>query len=201
MTFLSKAILPAMAVLFSLQTMAADITLPAPQTTGGMPLMDTIKARRSTREMAPDALDAQTISNILWSAYGISSDKGLRTIPTALNKQDLTVYALTADGAFRYDAADNKLVQISETDLRPIMGERQAYAAIAPLTLVFTGNGNPYDGMHAGSAYQNASLYCVSAGLNHVVRGAFDKDKIKAGLKLPTDEQPIISLTIGKKPA
>ncbi len=201
MTFLSKTILATIAVLFSLQALAADITLPAPQTTGGIPLMDAIRERRSVREMAPDTLDAQTISNILWSAYGISSDKGLRTIPTALNKQDLTVYALTADGAYRYEATKNKLIQITETDLRPIMGERQAYAGIAPLTLVFVGNGNPFDGMHAGSAYQNAALYCVSAGLNHVVRGAFDKEKIKTGLKLPADKQPIISLTIGKKTA
>ncbi len=198
MSFLSKVLLPATAVLFSVQAMAADIKLPEPQTTGGMPLMEAIKARRSAREMSPEALDTQTVSNILWSAYGISSDKGQRTIPTALNRQNLSVYALTADGAFRYDAADNRLIQVTTDDLRPIMAEHQHYAGVAPLTLIFVGDGSQFDGMHAGSAYQNASLYCVSAGLNHVVRAAFDYKKIKTRLKLLENESPIISLTIAK---
>ncbi len=200
MIFLNKTLFIFSTFLFTCSALAADISLPSPETTGGMPLMEAIKARRSERVFSPEALDTQTISNILWSAYGVSSPDGRRTIPTARNKQDMKVYALTAEGAFLYDAAQNKLLQITETDLRPLLSEQQKFAGVAPLTLLFVGTGNRYDGTHAGSAYQNASLYCVSAGLNQVVRGLINFDALHKELKLDQTESVIVSLTIGKKP-
>lgn len=201
MTFLKKTLFIAGTILLSTHVMAADISLPAPEKTGGMPLMDVLNARRSERLFSPEALDNQTISNILWSAYGVSNPDGRRTIPTARNKQNLKVYALTPDGAFLYDAPNNKLIQITTTDLRNLLSEQQKFAGVAPLTLVFVGTGDRYDGTHAGSAYQNASLYCVSAGLNQVVRGLINDEALKKELKLNENESVVVSLTIGKKPS
>ncbi len=186
--------------LYTATSFAADISLPTPQTSGGMPLMDVISARRSERTFSPRELDLQTVSNILWSAYGISSPDGKRTIPTARNLQNLRVYALTPKGAFLYDATGNKLVEVTNKDLRPLLAEKQAYAGVAPLTLIFVGDGGKYDGMHAGSAYQNAALYCVSAGLNQVVRGLVDNEALAKELRLDNSQAVIVSLTIGRKP-
>lgn len=186
--------------LYTVASFASDIALPIPQTSGGMPLMDAMSARRSERTFSPRELDLQTVSNILWSAYGISSPDGKRTIPTARNLQNLQVYALTAQGAFLYDATGNKLVEITDKDLRPLLAEKQAYAGIAPLTLIFVGDGGKYDGMHAGSAYQNAALYCMSAGLNQVVRGLIDSEALAKELRLDNSQSVIVSLTIGRKP-
>lgn len=186
--------------LYTVASFASDIALPTPQTSGGMPLMDAMSARRSERTFSPRELDLQTVSNILWSAYGISSPDGKRTIPTARNLQNLQVYALTAQGAFLYDATGNKLVEITDKDLRPLLAEKQAYAGIAPLTLIFVGDGGKYDGMHAGSAYQNAALYCMSAGLNQVVRGLIDSEALAKELRLDNSQSVIVSLTIGRKP-
>lgn len=186
--------------LYTVASFASDIALPIPQTSGGMPLMDAMSARRSERTFSPRELDLQTVSNILWSAYGISSPDGKRTIPTARNLQNLQVYALTAQGAFLYDATGNKLVEITDKDLRPLLAEKQAYAGIAPLTLIFVGDGGKYDGMHAGSAYQNVALYCMSAGLNQVVRGLIDSEALAKELRLDNSQSVIVSLTIGRKP-
>src|SRR5450756_474135 len=56
-----------------------SITLPKPATKGGMPLMQALAERKSTREFAPASLPPATLSNLLWAAYGISRPDGRRT--------------------------------------------------------------------------------------------------------------------------
>ena len=70
--------------------------LPAPITTGGKALMDVISERKTIREFKAQDIDDQTLSDILWSAWGISHD-GKRTIPTAMNQQNLKVYVVKKD--------------------------------------------------------------------------------------------------------
>ncbi|MDH7599830.1 MAG: nitroreductase family protein, partial [Sedimentisphaerales bacterium] len=48
------------------------IQLPAPQTEGGMPLMQALKARRSTRQFSDKKLPPQVLSNLLWAAWGVN---------------------------------------------------------------------------------------------------------------------------------
>ena len=57
----------------TIDTLVADsIILPAPQTTGGMPIYDALSARATFRNFKPDALSDQTISNLLWAASGVN---------------------------------------------------------------------------------------------------------------------------------
>lgn len=168
--------------------------LPAPQTTGGIPLMEAVQKRHSAREFSAEKIDDQTLSDILYVAWGISHD-GKRTIPTSMNKQNLAVYAVMPDGAWLYDAAGNRLLQVTSEDLRPLF-DRQDYMKDAQLTLVFTGTDPRNSPLHAGSAYQNVGLYTISRGLNNVVRGWFDRDGVAKALNLEPEEV-IISQTIG----
>lgn len=168
--------------------------LPEPNLNGRKPLMEVMKNRHSAREFAKKPVDEQTLSEILWSAWGISHD-GKHTIPTSMNKQNLKVYVLQEDGAWLYNPQDNTLLQITTEDLRPLMAQ-QDYVLDAPLTLVYTGTDAKNSPLHAGSAYQNVGLYAASAGLNNVVRGYFDKKAIAKALNLDEDEI-IISQTIG----
>lgn len=168
--------------------------LPSPVLSGGQPLMEVLKNRHSAREFSSLAIDDQTLSEILWSAWGIShGDK--RTIPTSMNKQNLNVYAIMQEGAWRYDASTNSLQQISSEDLRPLLAQ-QSYVLDAPLTLVFTGTDKANSLLHAGSAYQNVGLYATSKGLNNVVRAYFEKQPLAKALGVEADEI-IISQTIG----
>lgn len=181
----------------AVQAQQTTVKLPAPDTTGGKPLMQTLSQRHSAREFSPRAIDNQTLSEILWSAWGISHD-GKRTIPTSMNKQNLNVYVLKQDGTWLYDAKNNQLQPVNSQDFRPYLAQ-QDYVMDAPLTLVFTGSDPKNSPLHAGSAYQNVGLYCASKGLNNVVRAYFDHEKLKKALNLKGGEDVIVSQTIGWK--
>ena len=172
-------------------------TLPSPILSGGKPLMETIALRKSERTFSNKEIDTQTLSNILWSAWGISHD-GKRTIPTSMNKQNLKVYVIKSDGVWLYNAHNNSLEAISSKDIRPLFAT-QDFVKTAPLTLLYTGTDEKNSPLHAGSAYQNVGLYCASQGLNNVVRGYFDHEQVEKSLNFPQEEKAIISQTIGWK--
>lgn len=173
------------------------VKLPAPDLTGGMPLMQAMKERKTERAFSTEALDDQTLSDILWTAWGYNRpDK--RTIPTARNRQNMEVYVLKADGAFRYDARANSLIPVTAQDLRPFAA-KQDFVLNAPVTLLFVADeDDKYAGMHAGSAYQNVGLYCASKGLYNVVRGMIDRDALAKALGIEDEDDIIISQTVGK---
>lgn len=193
-----KKLFSALAVAFCLAAPASAQEnvkkLPAPQTSSGVSLMEAVQKRHSAREFSAEKIDDQTLSDILYVAWGISHD-GKRTIPTSMNKQNLAVYAVMPNGAWLYDAAGNRLLQVTSDDLRPLF-DRQDYMKDAQLTLVFTGTDPRNSPLHAGSAYQNVGLYAASRGLNNVVRGWFDRDGVAKALNLKPDEV-IISQTLG----
>lgn len=178
--------------------MAAQIqNLPAPDKVGGMPLMQSLNQRQSVRNFSDEELDTSTLSNILWAAYGINRDNGGRTIPTALNQKDLSLYVAKKDGVWLYNAEKNVLQQITEENILPLFNT-QSYMSTVPLVLIYVGSDKEYAAMHAGSSYQNVGLYAASAGLANVVRGYFDKEAVSKFLKLDEGQRPIVSQAIGK---
>ena len=52
-----------------------------------MPLRDAIQARRSERSFAQRSLDLQTLSDLLWAAFGPVSPKR-RSAPSSHNRQE-----------------------------------------------------------------------------------------------------------------
>lgn len=171
-----------------------DIKLPAPETTGGKPLMEAISQRKSTREFSAKAVDDKDLSNILYAAWGISHD-GKRTIPTSQNKQDLNVYVIKAGAVWKYIAPENKLKFVADDNVSQYVN-LQDYTKEAPITLIFTGNDVKSASMNAAAAYQNVGLYCASRGLNNVVRGYVDMDKVAEAMNLDK-EKVIITQVIG----
>ena len=89
----------------------ADIQLPEPRTTGGMPLMDAIKARHMHQEVQPTPLSLQELSDVLWAAFGLTREyagtgihtTGSHAAPAAHNWQEVDLYVAVADGLYRYD--------------------------------------------------------------------------------------------------
>lgn len=195
---LFAALILVLFVSFNVHTKQAVIReLPEPAKTGGKPLMEVISTRKTDRSFSSRSLDAQTLSNILYAAWGISHD-GKRTIPTSQNQQNLSVYAVMADGIWKYNAGENALEMIADTNVRPLF-ETQDFVKGAPLILVYVGSDAKNSPMHAGSAYQNVGLYAASYGLNNVVRGYFDRVKAAEALGLQNDEHVIISQVVGWK--
>ena len=180
---------------------AASLQFPAPDTKGGAPLMQALNARKSVRMFVAKPLSDKLLGDLLWAACGVNRPDGKRTIPTALNRQDIEVYVLRGDGAWRYDADKHALEQVAKTDLRRFLGG-QTFAREAPATLLYVSdarkNSNAqYAAMHAGSAYQNVGLFCASVGLNNVVRASYDAEELADGLKLPESKRILISQTVG----
>ena len=194
---MKKVILGAMMMLAAGTANAADIKLPEHTANGGMPLMEAIAARRSGRTFDTKMLSDQVLADLLWATWGISSEDGKRVVPTARNRQDIDLYILLPTGSYRYDAAKNTLVQLGSEDLRPILAKEQKFAGDAPVHLLFVTKDKKYGEMHAGSMYQNASLYCASAGLKCVVRGLYDRAEIKQAHGLDGDYEVVMTEAAG----
>jgi nitroreductase len=188
------------------------LALPTPQTTGGKPLFQALKERKSVREFGPGQISQQTLSNLLWAAWGINRDDGRRTAPSASNHQEIDVYVITADGAYVYDAKGNTLKPVAQTDLRKLAGT-QAYAADAPVNLVFVadtaklGGDDPaklgYAFADTGFISQNVYLFSASEGLATVVRASVDRTALGKALNLRPEQRITLAQSVGypKPPA
>ncbi|MEO8007690.1 MAG: SagB/ThcOx family dehydrogenase [Betaproteobacteria bacterium] len=185
-----------------------SIPLPPPQTGQATTLMQALKHRRSTREFAPKPLPRDTLSTLLWAAFGINRpDSGGRTAPSAHNWQEIFVYAALADGLFRYDATGHSLQPVTAADLRALTG-MQDFVSGAPLNLVYvadfsrTGETGAEEreflaAADAGFIAQNVYLFCAATGLATVVRGFVDRKKLAAALGLGMHERIILAQTVG----
>jgi len=78
------------------------VQLPPPRSSGGKPLTDALKLRRSTREYSNRPLDLPVLSDLLWSAYGINRPTGDRTAPYWRHIMVLDIYIATAEGVWLY---------------------------------------------------------------------------------------------------
>jgi nitroreductase len=183
------------------------VALPAPQTSGGKPLMQALKERKSTREFSPEKLSPQVLSNLLWAGWGINRENGLRTAPSSSNKQEIEIYAVTADGAYVYDAKGNALKPVVNGDLRKLTGT-VAFVGEAPLNLVYVADFSKMGGTdenaktatanaNTGLIAQNVYLFCASEGLGTVVRGSVPRAELSKALNLRPDQRITLAQTVG----
>lgn len=187
------------ATLASGKLAAAEVQkLPQPDLSQPSPaLMELLNTRQSVRAYDKNKqIDDQTLSEILWAAFGINKN-GKRTIPTALNQQDLKVFVLRANGIWFYNATENQLEKISDENAVPYVAESQAYVNDAPLHLIYTSSDARWGYDHAGSAYQNVYLYATAKGLATVIRGSFNAVKLHRALKLEEKEFVIAHQPVG----
>ncbi len=180
-----------------MQALAGEVKpLPKPAITGGMPLMQAIDQRHSERAYDPEkAVDDQTLSEILWVAWGANSN-GKRTVATARNEQNMGLYLLTPEGTWRYDGMKNQLEKVNDKNLIPLCAT-QPFVNDARVQLLFTAVDDNWGRCHVGSAYQNVYLYAVSKGLATVIRGLIDADALTRELGLQGKERAIIHQTVG----
>lgn len=184
------------------------IQLPAPQMDGGKPLMQALKERASARAFSPEKLPPQTLSNMLWAAFGVNRPaSGGRTAPSANNSQDMDVYVATADGLFLYDAKAHALKQLVADDIRALAG-RQAFVKDAPVNLIYVSDLSKmaraapedkefYAAAHTGFISQNVYLYCASEGLATVVRAMIDRPALAKVMGLRPDQKITLAQTVG----
>jgi SagB-type dehydrogenase family enzyme len=202
--FLALLVLPVLLVAQELK----PLELPKPQTDGGKPLMQALKARHTTRSFKPEKLPAQVLSNLLWAAFGVNRpDSGKRTAPSAMNWQEIDLYVATADGLYGYDAKANRLDPVLSEDVRAATGT-QDFVKNAPVNLVYVADlaktRNPgsegqtlFTAVDTGVIVQNVYLFCASEGLGTVVRGSVDRAALAKAMKLRPDQRIIVAQTVG----
>ena len=195
---IKQVMLTAAMVFATTSVMAEDIQLPIPDKLNATTLVEALENRHSDREFSDREVDKQTLSMILWAAYGVTRADGKRTIPTAMDKKDLNVYVFNKEGIWLYDADMNALRQQSNENHLDLF-QLQDYMKPVSTVLVYTGSKEDYAAMHAGSAYQNVELYTAANNMASIVRGFYDREKVPEVLKLPNDQRVIISQAIGWK--
>lgn len=188
---------------------APAIALPAAAQQGGQPLFATLRQRQSQREFAPEPLAPQQLADLLWAAAGINRPAlGGRTAPSALNAQEVDVYAAMASGLYRYDPAAHALRQVAAADVRRVTGY-QDFVDGAPLDLVYVADHarmklvpaaqrEAFAFAAAGAMAQNVYLCCASQGLATVIRAWFDHRALAAAMSLGTDQQLLLAQTVGR---
>ena len=182
------------------------LELPAPQKTGGMPLMEALAKRATVRSFDTTGISMQQISNLLWASFGVNRPDGRRTAPSANNKQEIDIYILLKNGAYVYDAQNNKLDLVSSQDLRSQASDQRF--ADAPVQLIFVADltkrgGNSEDeklrmaNIDCGYISQNTYLYCTSEGLATGARATVNRDALIPKLKLSPEQRILLAHSVG----
>jgi nitroreductase len=183
------------------------VELVAPNLEGGIPLMQALARRRSTRLFGHGQLSARLLSELLWAAFGQNRDDGHRTAPSAWNRQELDLYLATEAGLLLYDAPSHSLSRLSPRDLRALTGT-QEFVAQAPVNLVYVADFSRMRGRDdhermvaasasAGAIAQNVYLYCASAGLATVLRGSVDADALAPAMSLRAEQRILFAQSVG----
>jgi SagB-type dehydrogenase family enzyme len=170
--------------------------------------MQVLKDRASSRNLSPEKLPVQVLSDMLWAAFGVNRpDSGGRTAPSANNSQDMDVYVAIADGLFLYDGKAHALRQILAQDIRALTG-RQAFVKDAPVNLIYVSNlakmtratpedRESYAAAHTGFISQNVYLFCASEGLATVVRALIDRPALAKAMGLRPEQKITLAQTVG----
>lgn len=193
------------------------IALQSPVSDNHVTLIESMQRRRTNRDFDSTPISVEDLSGIFWSGYGANRPEGHKTVPAAWGLYGLDLYALTAEGAYIYNASTNSLDGVTKDDLRALSG-MQDYAAKAPLDIVIfvdqdrmvlpdkdmnkilQKNIDKVAALDAGAVTENIYLYCASAGINVVERMLVAEDDLRKALGLKKHNKFVIALSLGYPP-
>ena len=198
-----------------------EIKLPLPQLEGKMSVEEALARRRSRREFKDYSLTIEQVSQLLWSAQGITEERrGFKTAPSAGATYPLDIYLVVGKdkveglkmGVYHYNPYPHSLTIILDEDQRRELARaclRQRFIEDAPISLVITvefsritnyygERGIYYAYMEAGHVGQNVYLQAESLELGTVVIGAFYEKDISQALNLPIQHIPLYVMPVGR---
>ncbi len=178
---------------------------------------EALQERRSVRNYSDEELSLKELSQLLWSAQGITDPtREYRTAPSAGATfpikifVDITGVSNVPPGIYEYDPEKNTISFVRESEREKIFEAAlsQAFVRDSPLLIIITADferttrsygerGNRYVYMEAGHVSQNIYLQSVSLGLGTVAVGAFDDARIKSILGIREDV--LYLMPVGKK--
>lgn len=202
-------------VLLPVGAASADVSLPAPQRTGGSGVFDALGSRASTvgADFASmKDVSLENLSTVLWAATGLNREEKGWTVPMAMGMEPyVKVYVARSDGTFLYDWRAHALEEVSKEDVRGRVG-KQDFVAKAPCTLIFVSDsaalsrkfkdndGEEFAAVAAGAMTQNVYLASGALGIGtRYIRSARD-DEIERILSLPDDDEVLCIMPMGVRP-
>lgn len=194
------------------------IKLPAPSIKGKVSLEECLTGRRSVRNFSNEAISLEDVSQLLWSAQGITSKDGFRTAPSAGALYPLSLYIVAgnvsglADGLYLYVPEKHELTMKEKGDKRLELTNaalNQEAIKMAAFSIIITAvyekttwkygqRGIQYVHMDAGHAAQNICLQAQALSLKTVPIGAFRDEEVSSALALQYDEVPLYIMPVGK---
>jgi len=198
----------------------SKIVLPKPRYKSAVSVEEAILKRRSVRNYIDKSLKIEDISQLLWSAQGITDERRkFRAAPSAGALFPLEVFLVVGnvssleDGIYRYDPFNHAITKLIEGDYRndlSLAALGQSCVRNGAISIIFVGvservtkkygkRGIRYTYMEAGHAAQNVYLQAEALGLGTVVVGAFMDNKVKDVIGMKEEETPLYILPVGKK--
>lgn len=195
------------------------IKLPSPVTHGKLSVEQAIAKRRSIRRYKAEPLTLEQLSQLLWSAQGITGTGGGRAAPSAGATYPLEVFIVVGEhgtqgltaGIYHYDTGNHSLSLQQTGDFRQKLADTalgQSSIAKCPVAMVICAihprtayrygrRGERYVHMEVGHVGQNVSLQAVALGLATVMVGAFEDEDVQESLKLEEQFKPLYIIPIG----
>lgn len=196
----------------------SEIALPEPELEGHLTLEMSLRKRRSLRAFDGEAIPSSEIGQLLWAAQGVTDPAGLRTAPSAGALYPLELYVITSGsdglpaGIYHYRSRRHSLETVETGDFREsfaaaaLMQDWTARSAvIVVIAAAYTRTmrkygerGRRYVAIEAGHSAQNIYLQAVALGRGATEVGAFNDNAIARLLRLPSDEEPVTSVAVGR---
>lgn len=204
------------------------VELPAPRLAGRVSVEEALKNRRSIRTYLDKPLTLEEVSQLLWSAYGITMTRekmpaflrgGLRTAPSAGARFPLDIYLAAFNvaglpaGIYWYDSEKHRLVRLIEGDRRSEVSAASfdqpqfktaaaaiAYSAVYERTTSKYGERGRerYVCMDLGHSAENVYLQAYALKIGTCAIGAFSDIAMKLAFKMTRPEEPLYLMPVGK---
>ncbi len=201
---------------------SGEISLPLPKTDNGMGINQVISSRRSVRRYSSQPLTLAELSQLLWSAQGITDPRGKkRSAPSAGAIYPLKLYVSVkpggvkgiSEGIYLYLPQEHKLKKLISGDHQASLAQiafGQIWMAQAPIIFIFTAEPSRmisryrerawlYIHLEAGMASENLMLQAVALGMGSCAVGAFWENRLAKLLKLSPSQKSLLMVTVGRK--
>lgn len=194
------------------------INLPEPTFISNTSIENALLSRRSTRTFKSEALNLSDVGQLAWAAQGVNDPRGFRTSPSAGAFYPLNLYVLAinvndlGNAIYKYKPEEHKLIKIinnkntnqlgNSINQNSIKNPAAIFIISAKLEQIIASYGTygkKYLYMEVGHVTQNLYLQATSLELGTTIIGGIDEKEIKKIINMPSHEQPLCIMPIGKK--
>lgn len=202
----------------AMRAVSEVIELPEPSLTGAMSVEEAIQNRRSRRTYSEEPVSMEELSQILWSAQGITDEEtGHRTAPSAKGSYPYSLYVVVRnvngldEGLYLYDPEDHTLGDLglaNAGDLLISAGVQEnsqtapvviAMAAVYAKTQEKFPDSDPVPNtlLEGGHIGENIYLQVEALGMATVVTGGFNSVAVGDAIGLDKNESIVYLVPFG----